>query len=56
MHPHCLNRDVFAANPDLREAALACVVMRKQVDQPFRYPIQGTYRHLTQYAEQAVRA
>ncbi|MDR3424744.1 MAG: hypothetical protein P4M13_06660 [Alphaproteobacteria bacterium] len=48
LKPGGVNEDVFTAHPDLRNA-LACVVLRKTVDAPFKFPLQGKYSELSQY-------
>jgi hypothetical protein len=49
LNPAGVNEETLNAHPDLRNA-LACVVLRKAVDAPFRYPLQGKYSSLSQYA------
>jgi hypothetical protein len=46
--PHAVNEAMLKANPDLTEA-LACVVMKKLGDAPFRFPLQRAFRPLKQY-------
>jgi SAM-dependent methyltransferase len=46
-----LNEAVLQQYPDLRNS-LACVLMRKTEDLPFRQPMQGTHKHLQQYQNQ----
>jgi len=48
LNPAGVNEESFEAHPDLHNA-LACVVLRKESDAAFRYPLQGKYSNLRQY-------
>jgi len=54
LNPAGINDESFKAHPDLRNA-LACVVLRKETDAPFRYPLQGKYSNLGQYVGSPLR-
>jgi hypothetical protein len=54
LDPAGVNDDSFNAHPDLRNA-LACVVLRKETDAPFHYPLQGKYSSLSEYASSPPR-
>lgn len=43
--PGQITSEIVAANPGIRES-LACVVLRKTTDAPFRFPLQGVYSFL----------
>lgn len=43
--PGQLTSEIVAANPAFRDS-LACVVLRKTKDEPFRFPLQGIYSYL----------
>ncbi len=53
LNPAGVNEETFSAHPDLRNA-LACAVLRKESDTPFRYPLQRKYSDLSQYVSGAV--
>lgn len=40
--PGQITSEIVAANPDIQES-LACAVLRKTTDAPFRFPLQGVY-------------
>lgn len=44
--PGQITSEIVAANPGIQES-LACVVLRKTIDAPFRFPLQGVYSFLT---------
>jgi hypothetical protein len=50
LDPEAIGDEMLQMHPDLRNA-LACVLLRKTAESPFRFPLQGTYRHLAQYAQ-----
>jgi hypothetical protein len=41
-----IDESLFAAQPDLRDS-LACAILRKTSDKPFRLPMQGSYSYLS---------
>jgi hypothetical protein len=42
MIPGQITSEIVAANPGIRDS-LACAVLRKTADEPFRFPLQGVY-------------
>lgn len=45
MIPCQVTSEIVAANPGIRDS-LACAVLRKTTDEPFRFPLQGVYSYL----------
>jgi len=43
--PGQITSEIVAANPGIQES-LACAVLRKTTDEPFRFPLQGVYSYL----------
>ncbi|OBG55221.1 hypothetical protein A5704_25945 [Mycobacterium sp. E735] len=47
--PGQITSELVAANPGIRDS-LACAVLRKTTDEPFRFPLQGVYSFLKELA------
>lgn len=54
LNPAGVNEETLSAHPELQNT-LACVVLRKQSDTPFRYPLQGKYSNLSEYVAAPLR-